>query len=200
MSYNTQLTKDVFLEGRMNAENRAEVVSEMSEPEERAARDLTFTGITVADETITIGLTVITIEATAVTANSIVTAVALSLADAATSVKEFVNGTTPSVSGVTFNARTFAEAVTATSALGVVTVTAIVAGETGNAIAVAETQTNATWAGGAVFLAGGVNKVLLIPILTTSASYADDAEARLAGVPVGGVYRVDGGGLAWRTA
>lgn len=45
--------------------------------------------------------------------------------------------------------------VTAVAALGVVTVTAKVAGTAGNSIAISETLTNSAWAGGATTLSGG---------------------------------------------
>lgn len=61
-------------------------------------------------------------------------------------------------SGTAYGAGTVANAsVTATSAIGVLTVTAKVPGSAGNSIAVAETLSNGSWAGGATTLAGGAN-------------------------------------------
>lgn len=61
-------------------------------------------------------------------------------------------------SGTTYGTGTVANAsVTATSALGVLTVTAKTPGTAGNSVAVSETLTNASWAGGATALAGGAN-------------------------------------------
>lgn len=59
-------------------------------------------------------------------------------------------------SGTTYGAGTVANAsVTATANAGVVTVTARTAGTAGNAVVIAETLTNASWAGGATTLSGG---------------------------------------------
>lgn len=60
--------------------------------------------------------------------------------------------------GTTYGTGTVANAyVTATSALGVLTVTAKTAGSSGNSIAVSETLTNGSWAAGGTVLASGAN-------------------------------------------
>lgn len=60
--------------------------------------------------------------------------------------------------GTNYGTGTVANAsVTASSAAGVVTVTAITAGTAGNSVAVSETLTNGAWTGGATNLSGGEN-------------------------------------------
>lgn len=150
---------DNLLGRSMKSSHKAEIIKDLSSEPIAASSALTFTDVADVseDQTITIGSTAITIEAAAATENGIVSADDLALADAATSVKEFINGEAPSVDGVSFNNRTFDEPVTATVAAGVVTVTANTAGSTGNLIATAETQTNASWTGS--FLTGGNDRV-----------------------------------------
>jgi hypothetical protein len=166
MSILNQNTGDALFERTMDAANRAELISDMSTPAVKATQVLTgAVGDVSADETVTIGATVITIEDTASTANSIVKATDLSDDDTATSIKEFINGETPSATGVTFNGRTFAEAVTATKHADTVTITANVAGVAGNALASTETLTTGSF--GAVTFTGGVNPVLNVNNITS---------------------------------
>ena len=84
----------------------------------------------------------------------------ISSTDAATSVKELIEGKTPSVSGVTFEYREedMFSSVGASVAGSVVTVTANEGGEDGNSITTIETLTNASW--GAATLEGGLDSEL----------------------------------------
>ena len=199
-----QLTRDALLDRTMKAANKVELIEDISSDKVKATGVLTYAGVSVDGDTVTIGTTVITLEAAAATANSIVSA-ALSLGDAATSLKEFINGETPSVAGVTFNLNTFNEAVKAvTTDTGELTVTAITAGAASNAIATTQVATNATWA--AVTLTGGLDPALAVTSLSLAVdgsgdpvTYADDAAAKVGGIPIGGLYLVTAtGAVLWR--
>ena len=178
------LSKDLtdrLLARKLSASNKAAHLVDIATKATSATEDLTFTGDSVATETVTVGDVVITFDTTASATDCIVSALVLSLSEAATNAL------------VTFSGRTPVYAVKATSAAGVVTVTAHEAGAAGNAIASTETCTNASW--GAALLSGGTGAVLEAPSFTTPATYADDAAAAVAGVPVGGLYRVTGGNV-----
>jgi hypothetical protein len=199
-TYSKDLT-DNLLARNLSEGNKAAHIEDIGSKKVKASGVLTVaTDIIVAsDDTVTIGTTAITIEAAVATANSIVSAVDLDPTDAATSLKEFINGESPSVSGVTFNANTFNELVKATSLAGVLTVTADTFGSAGNAIATTETSSTASWA--AVTLVGGDNSSLEANAFSTPATYANDAAAAAAGVPVGDIYRVTTTGVVqWRVA
>ena len=190
------LSKDLtdrLLARKLSASNKAAHLVDIATKATSATEDLTFTGDSVATETVTVGDVVITFDTTASATDCIISDLVLSLSEAATAVKELINGEASTNALVTFSGRTPVYAVKATSAAGVVTVTAHEAGAAGNAIASTETCTNASW--GAALLSGGTEAVLEAPSFTTPATYADDAAAAVAGVPVGGLYRVTGGNV-----
>lgn len=119
-----------------------------------ASKALTISAITSANtQTVTIGGQTYTFNTSLTnTANNVligadVTAMAANLAAA-------INA--GAGAGTTYGTGTVANAsVSATAALGVVTVTALTAGTAGNSVAISETLTNAAWAGGATALSGG---------------------------------------------
>lgn len=119
-----------------------------------ATKALTISAITAADtQTVTIGGQVYTFNTSLTnTANNVligadVTAMAANLASA-------INA--GAGAGTTYGTGTVANtSVSATSALGVLTVTARTPGSAGNAITISETLTNGAWAGGATTLSGG---------------------------------------------
>lgn len=119
-----------------------------------ATKALTISAITAANtQTVVIGGQTYTFNTSLTdTANNVLigadaTAMGANLAAA-------INGSAGA--GTTYGTGTVANAsVTASAALGVVTVTAITPGTAGNDIAIAETLTNSAWAGGALFLTGG---------------------------------------------
>lgn len=119
-----------------------------------ASKALTISAITGANtQTVTIGGQTYTFNtALTNTANNVLigadtTAMAANLAAA-------INA--GAGAGTAYGTGTVANAsVTASAALGVVTVTAITPGTAGNSIAISETLTNGSWAGGATALSGG---------------------------------------------
>jgi hypothetical protein len=121
-----------------------------------AAKALTISAITGANtQTVTIGGVTYTFNtALTNTANNVLigadaTAMGANLAAA-------INA--GAGAGTTYGTGTVANpSVTASASLGVVTVTARTPGSSGNAIAIAETLTNGSWAGGATTLSGGAN-------------------------------------------
>jgi len=121
-----------------------------------ASKALTISAITAADtQTVTIGGQVYTFNTSLTnTANNVLigvdaTAMGANLAAA-------INA--GAGAGTTYGTGTVANAsVTASAALGVVTVTARTAGTAGNSVAISETLTNSAWAGGATTLSGGEN-------------------------------------------
>jgi len=136
-----------------------------------AEGQLTFTGgggSVGGGESITIGGSVISIESNPanVTTNTILintSVIASGIIDdvsAAISVKEFINGESASVVGVSFLNRTFDEPVTASVSGAVVTVSAEAVGVGGNTIATVETLNNGSWAWGADSLMWGTDEVL----------------------------------------
>ena len=174
MSILNQNTGDALFERTMDAANRTELISDMSTPAVKASVVLTGAiGDVSADETVIVNGVTITIEAAAATANSIVSATDLDDNETATSIKEFINGETPSIAGVTFNGRTFNEAVTATKHDDTVTITANVAGVAGNALTSTETLT--TGAFGSVTLLGGLEPNLELSnvssLISTAGTY-----------------------------
>lgn len=135
------------------------IVASLTSAAIAASLALTLSAITSADtQTVTIGGQVYTLHTSlsgfTTTPNAVLigadtTAMAANLAAA-------INAGTGA--GTTYGTGTVANAsVTATSALGVLTVTAKTPGTAGNSVAVAETLTNGSWAGGATALAGGAN-------------------------------------------
>lgn len=102
----------------------------------QASGTITFTGLPVADETVTIGGIDFTAKASGATGNQFNIGASATLTAAALAAA--INAsTTAGIAGV----------VTATSALGVVTVTCIIPGRVGNGITLAEALTNATVSG-----------------------------------------------------
>lgn len=199
MSTPSKKLMDNFLARSMTADNVAALTDDLGGAPTKATGTLTFTGVWAATETVTIGSNVITLDTTASSgANDIVSATSLSLADAATSIVEMVNGLEPSVAGVTFANREVLWTTTASSVAGVVTFTAITPGAAGNAIDLAEAVTNATISGAK--LTGALAPVFAPDTVLTPAVYADDAAAAVAGVPVGGIYRKATGVVSWRQA
>ena len=116
-----------------------------------ATQPLTLTGIGIAAETMTIGTRVYTFRATVgATADEIL--VEATAAAQATTIRNAinVNGLGGYGSATTQNTQVWAS-----SAAGVVTVTAFIGGTVGNAIATTETLTNGSW--GAATLTGGLD-------------------------------------------
>jgi hypothetical protein len=208
-TYSKDLT-DNLLARKLSVSNKAAHVVDISTDAVKASGVLTgAVGDVSEDETITIGTTVITIELAAATANSIVSATDLSVADTCTSIKEFINGEIPTVATVSFNARTFDESVSATKTATTVVITERTGGLAGNAVATTETLGTGSFA--AVTLVGGLQAVfeadaittdtLISDGVTTSATYADDTAAGVGGVAIGDIYRVTTTGVVqWRVS
>jgi len=131
-----------------------EFIASLSATAIAASKALTVTLITGADtQTVVIGGQTYTLNTTLTnTANNVLigadeTAMAANLAAA-------IGGAAGA--GTTYGTGTVANtSVTASAALGVLTVTAITPGTAGNSIAISETLTNSAWAGGATVLSGG---------------------------------------------
>jgi hypothetical protein len=109
---------------------------------DRASLALTIADVPTADDTVTIGGVVFTWKASPSGQGQV--AHGASATAAATNLVAKINAHD-----------SLAGAVVATSAAGVVTVSAALPGKWGNLIAVSESGTNTSWAGGATALAGG---------------------------------------------
>lgn len=114
---------------------------------------LTFTGIGVAGDTVTIGATTYTYAASAGAANTVVVggATANSVANLISAINASAGAGTTYGTGTVANASASAAAGAGTTIL----VTAKTAGTAGNSIAVASSLTHGSWAGGGLFLLGG---------------------------------------------
>lgn len=118
----------------------------------KATEDGTFSGTSTQDDTITIGTKVYRMRDTLAQANDVL--IGEDAATSAFNLTQAING--GAGSGFLYHAATVAHTqVDATVAGAVVTVTAKVAGTAGNSIALAESSTQFSWAGGATNLSGG---------------------------------------------
>ena len=156
-------------------------------PAVAAVGELTLTGSVSHLENVVVGVDIIYFQdaGSPVIKNTIYMVAPLTSADAATSIKEFVNGEAPSVAGVTFANRDFTELVTASVTHGastVMTVTANVAGVAANGIATTETLANGSW--GDVTLTGGVDQVLLRPGSIAGMDFITLTQAEYDAIPI----------------
>lgn len=116
-----------------------------------ASGALTFADVGNDGDTITIGGTVYTMRTAPDAAGEVL--IGASVTESARNLKEAINGNAD-YEGIYFGEGTTSDpAVSATSALGVVTVTARAGGTAGNSIATTETSSEASW--GAATLTGG---------------------------------------------
>lgn len=140
-----------------------------------ASRALTFTAVAVAAETVTIGGVVYTFRASlnaTPTANEVL--IGTSEVTTAANLAAAINHGPGE--GVVYGTPTLPNPnVTATSAAGVVTVTARQPGPAGNAITIAEASTVGSWAGAATVLGGGGGGVAARFVTTTAAVSVTDA-------------------------
>lgn len=120
-----------------------------------ASKLLTFTGRAIAGDTVTFGATTYTFRASvSTTANEVKVGASTTAQDIANLIAAVTGG---AGSGTVYGSLTVANAtVTASAGAGTsVLATAKTAGTAGNSIAIGQTMTNATWAGGATTLSGG---------------------------------------------
>lgn len=130
------------------------IVSSLTSSAIAASLLLTFTGVGIATETVVVGATTYTYRASvSTTANEV--KIGASAAESAANLISAINASAGG--GTTYGSLTVANA-NSSAAAGAgttVLVSAKTPGTAGNSIAVSETLTNGSWAGGATALAGG---------------------------------------------
>lgn len=160
----------------------------------KATQNLTFSGVAIANETVTINARVYTFKAAPALANEVL--VGVTAAACAANLIAAINAD-PAQSGVAFGAGTAVHADVVAQQGATTSIVRIVAktiGAAANALATTETLTNGAW--GAATLAGGADSIGVVPegVLTTDVTTGAGVDTQ-AHIAIAGCFNPDA--LVW---
>lgn len=199
--YKSKDLKDNLLAGSMSAVNKVEFIDEISSDPVKASVTLTMDTKPTATDTLTIGARTYTFQDTLTDVDGNVFIGATLVTAKANLLSAFtLSGTagTAYAASMTVNSDVKADPFDGSDAS---LITAVTAGNTGNALVSTETFTAGTNVFDTVTLVGGEDSIINVASLGTGATYTNDTTAAAGGVPIGGIYRVTTTGVVqWRVS